>query len=179
MDYIETKDTGIYSQLGYAVVISHRDALLGKPGPGIVAAWKSHVCQRVCRSTFASETMAAMEGWEAGIAFRDLLRGCFQAGCPGEMPLLSMTGCKSLYDSVHRAGGPRAPSEKRLLDLAALRQMVQQEFADWSPKNRAAFGRSLKWIPTDHQLADELTKILSKGSWWSDLKSLRAAGSTV
>lgn len=33
-----------------------------------------------------------------------------------------MTDCKSLFDSVHRAGGPRAPSEKRLLvDLAKLR----------------------------------------------------------
>ena len=76
-----------------------------------------------------------LEGWEAGIAFRDLLRGCFRAGWPGELPLLSTTDCKSLYDSVHRAGGPRAPSEKRLLvDLAALRQMVQQEVAAWGRK---------------------------------------------
>lgn len=125
-DYIETKDTGIYPQLGYVVVISHRDTLVGRTGAGIVAAWKSHACQRVCRSTFASETMAALEGWEAGLAFRDLLRGCFQAVCPGELPLLSMADCKSLYDSVHRAGGPRAPSEKRV-DLAALWQMAQQE----------------------------------------------------
>ena len=91
-----------------------------------------------------------------------------------------MTDCKSLYDSVHRAGGPRAPSEKRLLvDLAALRQMAQQEVMEWSPENRAAFGRSLKWIPTDHQLADGLTKLLSKGSWWSFLKDLKPAGSTT
>ena len=179
-DYDETKDTGIYSQMGYVVVIAHKEVLLGKPGKGIVATWKSHACQRVCRSTFASETMAALEGWEAGIAFRDLLRGCFQAGCPGELPMVTMTDCKSLYDSVHRAGGPRAPSEKRLLvDLAALRQMVHQEVTEWSPENRAAFGRSLKWIPTDRQLADGLTKLLSKGSWWSCLKDLKPAGSTT
>ena len=82
-----------------------------------------------------------------------------------------MTDCKSLYDSVHRVGGPRAPSEKRLLvDLAALRQVVQQEVTAWSPENRATFGRSLKWIPTDHQLADGLTKILNKGGWWSNFE---------
>ncbi|CAK9102559.1 unnamed protein product [Durusdinium trenchii] len=105
VDYAETKDTGIYSQLGYVAVIARREVLLGKkPGQGIVATWKSHAC-------------------------------CFRAGCPGE--LLTMTDCKSLYDSVHRAGGPRAPSEKRLLvDLAALRQMAQQEDGDGDLKNR-------------------------------------------
>ena len=180
VDYTETNDTGIYSRLGYVVVITHRNTLLGETGTGIVAAWKSHTCQRVCRSTFASETMAALDGWKAGLKFRDFLRGCFPAGCPGELPLLSMTDCKSLYDSVHRAGGPRAPSEKRLLaDLATLRQMVQQEFAAWSPRDRVAFGRSLKSIPTGCQLADGLTKLLTKGSWRSNLKALKAAGSTV
>ncbi|CAK9068694.1 Copia protein [Durusdinium trenchii] len=64
VDYVETKDAGIYSQLGYVVVIAHRDALLGKPGAPLLL------------------TMAALDGWEAGIAFRDLLRGCFRAGCP-------------------------------------------------------------------------------------------------
>ena len=65
VDYVETKDAGIYSQLGYVVVIAHRDALLGKPGPGIVAAWKSHACQRVCRSTFASDdgSPGGLGGW--------------------------------------------------------------------------------------------------------------------
>ena len=53
VDYAETKDTGIYSQLGYVAVIARREVLLGKkPGQGIVATWKSHACQRVCRSTF-------------------------------------------------------------------------------------------------------------------------------
>ncbi|CAK9111736.1 Copia protein [Durusdinium trenchii] len=114
-DYDETKDTGIYSQMGYVVVIAHKEVLLGKPGKGIVATWKSHACQR----------------------------------------------------------------KRLLVDLAALRQMVHQEVTEWSPENRAAFGRSLKWIPTDRQLADGLTKLLSKGSWWSCLKDLKPAGSTT
>ena len=49
VDYTETNDTGIYSRLGYVVVITHRNTLLGETGTGIVAAWKSHTCQRVCR----------------------------------------------------------------------------------------------------------------------------------
>ena len=131
MHYHKTQDTGTYSQLGYVVVIAHKDTLLGKPGQGVLATWKSHAGQRVCRSTFASEAMAASEGWEAGITFRDLFRGCFRAGCLGDLHLVSMTGCS--FDSVHCAGGPRAPAEKRLLvNLAALRQMAQQEFASWS-----------------------------------------------
>lgn len=31
-DFNGTKDTSIYSQLGYVVVIAHKDTLLGKPG---------------------------------------------------------------------------------------------------------------------------------------------------
>ena len=66
--------------------------------------------------------------------------------------MVSVTDCKSLFDSVHRAGGPRAPAEKRLLvDLAALRQMVQQETNSWSPNERATFDKALKWIPTTHE----------------------------
>ena len=30
-------------------------------------------------------------------------------------PIVSLTDCKSVYDNVHRVGGPKAPSEKRLV----------------------------------------------------------------
>ncbi|CAK9022120.1 DnaJ-like protein 1 [Durusdinium trenchii] len=58
-----------YSQLGHITLIAHKNILEGETGEGLVACWKSHACTRVCRSTFAAETMAALEGHvEAAIA---------------------------------------------------------------------------------------------------------------
>ena len=64
----------------------------------------------------------------AEVAFRATLMGCFKKGNKKKLPIVSVTDCKSLFDSVHRVGGPRAPSEKRLLvDLAGLRQMIKEK----------------------------------------------------
>ena len=127
---------GIYSQLGHILVITHRDALEGKKEKAVMCDWKSHACQRVCRSTFAAETMAALEGIEDAMAFRASLAGaCVRRGgldegsCRDVIPIVPLTDCRSLYDAIKREGGPRAPSEKRLLiDLSALRQLLDGEF---------------------------------------------------
>ena len=156
---------GIYSQLGHLVMLVDRRVLHGAPGPSMLVAWKSHACPRVCRSTFAAETMAALEGWEDALAFRAMVSGIFspQGVFEGEarrlLPIVSITDCKSVYDAVHRIAGPRAPSEKRLIiDLAALRQIIAAEGAVW---NGTLKGRKLlAWVPTTSQLADILTKVL-------------------
>ena len=163
---------GIYSQLGHLVMLVDRRVLHGAPGPSMLVAWKSHACPRVCRSTFAAETMAALEGWEDALAFRAMVSGIFspQGFFEGEarrlLPIVSITDCKSVYDAVHRIAGPRAPSEKRLIiDLAALRQIIAAEGAVW---NGTLKGRKLlAWVPTTSQLADILTKVLfDVNRWW-------------
>ena len=165
LDDADQKDTGIYSQLGHITLIAHKNILEGETGEGLVACWKSHACTRVCRSTFAAETMAALEGWRSAIAFRDVLLGCF----------------KSLYDSVHRIGGPRAPSERRLMvDLAAIRQIIQEEESTWQLEHKTIFRKALRWLPTSAQLSDNLTKVIPKTKeWWGRLKALKPAGSIV
>ena len=181
VDAENNDQVGVYSQLGYVVMIVNRRVLDGVPGQGALGTWKSHACPRVCRSTFAAETMAALEGWEASIAFRAMLRGCFDASHSPEaqswFPIVSMTDCKSLYDAVHRVGGPRAPSEKRLMiDLAALRQILREEVESW-PENLRNL-KAMRWLPTSYQLADNLTKVISKcKDWWNSLKSIIVTGS--
>ena len=174
-------DQGVYSQLGYVVLVANRNVLEGVTGQGALGTWKSHACPRVCRSTFAAETMAALEGWEAGIAFRAMLRGCFDGRHLPEsqswFPIVSMTDCKSLYDAVHRVGGPRAPSEKRVMvDLAALRQILRQEVESWPEGLRDL--KAMRWLPTSHQVADNLTKVITKcKEWWQSLRSISVTGS--
>ena len=171
-------NTGLYSQLGHIVLVCDRKVLTGQTVTPAIVAWKSHSCPRVCRSTFAAETMAALEGWEDGLAFRAMLTGSLHRDGLQEdrarhtMPLLSVSDCKSLYDSVHRVGGPRAPSEKRLLvDLAALRQMVQAESAAWS--GTLGNDKMLRWVPTDRQMADILTKVkYDVQGWWRSIRQL-------
>ena len=169
-----------YSQLGHITLIAHKNILEGETGEGLVACWKSHACARVCRSTFAAETMAALEGWRSAIAFRDVLLGCF-GGPRDKMPIISLTDCKSLYDSVHRIGGPRAPSDRRLMvDLAAIRQIIQEEESTWQLEHKTIFRKALRWLPTSAQLSDNLTKVIPKTKErWGRLKALKPAGSIV
>ena len=86
-------------------------------------------------------------------------------------PIVSMTDCKSLYDSVHRLGGPKAPSEKRLVvDITALRKMVNEEARWWG--SHIIGGKTLRWIPTGSQMADILTKVIfDVRSWWGNIRS--------
>ncbi|CAL1132716.1 unnamed protein product [Cladocopium goreaui] len=105
--------------------------------------------------------MAALGGWEDALAFRAYVAGALRPGVATtreEMsrdlfPIVSVTDCKSLYDNVHRVGGPRAPTEKRLLvDLTALRHMVNDEYQRWGRELPGA--KTLRWVPTKSQLAD-------------------------
>ena len=133
---------------------------------------------------FAAETMSALVD---ALAFRSLLAGALRPGDVGEgkarqlLPIVALTDCKSVYDAVHRVGGPRAPSEKRLVvDLVGLRQMIHAEQDAWS--HEPGLEKAIRWVPTEFQLADALTKL--KGNveaWWSQLRriSLPFAGQGV
>ena len=180
LDDAVQKDTDIYSQLGHITLIAHKNILEGKTGQGLVACWKSHACPRVCRSTFAAETMAALEGWESAIAFRAVLLGCFP-GMGHKIPIVSLTDCKPFYDSVYRIGGPRAPPEKRLMvDLAAIRQIIQEEESTWQLEQKTTFRKALHWLPTSAQMSGNLTRVIPKTKeWWGQLKELKPAGSIV
>ena len=75
----ETRGHGVYSQLGHILLMTHRGALQGQPCTTNIVGWKSHACPRVCRSTFAAEVMAGLEGWEEALAFRSFLATALSA----------------------------------------------------------------------------------------------------
>ena len=119
----EAQGQGIYSQLGHLLLMTTRDAVEGKESPSLIVGWRSQACRRVCRSTFAAERMAALGGWEDALAFQAYVAGVLRSGTATTQestsrelfPIVSVTDCKSLCHNVHRVGGPRAPTEKRLL----------------------------------------------------------------
>ncbi|CAE7870148.1 RH20, partial [Symbiodinium microadriaticum] len=175
------------SQLGQVVLAVDRQAAKGKPTRFSVLDWRSKASQRVCRSTFAGETMAACEAMENVLFLRALFVSMTGAGMSREaararVHVHMFTGCKSLFDHAHREGTPKAPADKRLaVDLADLRSTLMEEArAQWreisgtdaelTPERPCR--PPLHWLPSEDQLADFLTKSMNPERW----RSTMAAG---
>ena len=172
----------VRSQLGSLVLITEKHAFSEGKGIFSIIDWKSKGSQRVCRSTFAGETMACTEGVESALFLRCLFLSFAQGRHVSEdesgkfSPLHCITDCKSLYDHLHREGVPKAPTEKRLaVDLAGLRQIFLREARhQWLARHQAGGEPTperpcrppLHWMPTHLQLADLLTKEMNAGAWW-------------
>ena len=151
----------VYSQLGQLVFLTEKGIFDGHEVPSNLVEWRSHTCKRICRSTFAAETMSCAEGVELAAAFRGMLQEVLYPDCElleARIPVMAVTDCKSLFDTIHREGG-KAPAEKRLiLDLASLRQFFDNERRPGGACD--AWRAPLRWVPTEEMLADCLTKVM-------------------
>ena len=169
------------SQLGSLVMVGHKDCLSNEEGACSFVDWKSKASTRVCRSTFAGETMACGDALESALYLRGLLASFLTGKIVEEraggalVPIHLFTDCKSLYDHLHKDGVPRPPSEKRLaIELAAIRQTLAVEAQhQWFQRFGGGEARPDKpkkppihWLPTDQQWADLLTKKMSATTWW-------------
>ena len=170
------------SQLGSLVLIASKKVFSSGRGTFSLVDWKSKGSQRVCRSTFAGETMACCDGLESALFLRCLFltftqgRMVVEAESGQFASVHAVTDCKSLFDHLHREGVPKAPSEKRLaIDWAGLRQIMMREARfQWLETFGGAFEPTpekpcrppLHWLPTHLQLADILTKHLNANEWW-------------
>ncbi|CAE7643339.1 RE1 [Symbiodinium sp. CCMP2456] len=126
------KNSRVASQLGMLVMFTETGALQGDSANASIVEWKSHACDRVCRSTFGAETMGCIEGIELAHYVRAMiasfLTGDLNRHTGEEYPMVAMTDCRSLYDHFHKDGLPRTPSDRRLaIDIACLRQTLQHE----------------------------------------------------
>ncbi|CAE7510542.1 RE1 [Symbiodinium sp. CCMP2592] len=152
----------IASQLGGLYMLADDKVLSGGESHGSILDWRSGACERVCRSTFAAETMACGTATETGdfiAKFLETLLTGKLARSSTRFQIRFLSDCRSLYDHLTRDGVPRVPTCKRLsIDLAAIRQDLK------------SFGR-IAWVPTGAQLADLLTKPLRPETWWETIKS--------
>eukprot|EP00438_Fugacium_kawagutii_P013250 Skav234490 [mRNA] locus=scaffold3731:121116:128177:+ [translate_table: standard] len=179
----------VASQLGALVVAADKRCLADQPGTFSLLHWQSKGCKRVCRSTFAGETMACSDAIESGIFLRGLLVSMMKGylvpeGLAGKyVDFHCITDCKSLYDHTHREGAPKAPADKRLsIDLAAIRQVLAREGRhQWEKMHNKTENDlvtpelpcrpPLHWLPTGEQLADILTKVMKSEWWWERVNS--------
>ena len=162
------KNSQVASQIGHLVCLFHADALKGETCRPSVLEWRSQACQRVCRSTFAAETIACVEALEGGQFTRSLLASLRQGRLvkveearEGHR-LLCLSDCRSLYDHLVKIGACRLPSNRRLaIDIAALKQ-------DLALETRGK-RLPLRWVPTTAQMGDPLTKPMRVEMWWRQL----------
>ena len=152
----------IASQFGGLYILTDENVIYGEESRGSILDWKSGACERVCRSTFAAETMACSTATETGEFIAKFLETILTgklARHSTRFGLRFLSDCRSLYDHLTRDGVPRVPTCKRLsIDLAGIRQDLK------------SCGR-IVWVPTGAQLADILTKPLRPDTWWETVKS--------
>ena len=152
------------SQAGYLVFITGPNVFSPEGDKASLVEWRSHRIRRRCRSTLAAETMALDAAADAALFTRELLAEMLieqyqptQSGMldPDILPAAMATGCRSLYDLLVKDGPLSSTQEKRLtLDIGALREASEEP--EPSGENMKEI---YKWVPTDTQMADHLTKV--------------------
>ena len=113
--------------------------------------WSSSKIHRKVKSTLAAEAAGASRAFDRATYLRCLMCEIERGRSPDwnemvkSVPFALATDCKSLYELCKNDG--KLPDDRRVaLDLLDVRDGLQH------------YGDEYRWIPTDHMLADALTK---------------------
>ena len=152
------------SQAGYLVFVTGPEVFTPAGDAASLAEWKSHKIRRRCRSTLAAETMSLDAATDAALFTRELLAEiCIEGYQPTHsgrldetiFPTSMATDCRSLFDLLIKDGPLSSTQEKRLtLDIGALRE-VAEELEPTGEMMKEIY----RWVPTNVQRADHLTKL--------------------
>ena len=137
VDAAFANNTDLSSQLGYIAT------LMDDEGTANIIHYSSQKAKRVTRSALAAELYAMMSGFDTAGALKHALDQMELSG--RTISMVIYTDSRSLYDCLVSLN---TITEKRLLiDLAILRQAYERrEIAE------------VRWIPTEQNPADALTK---------------------
>ena len=146
------------SQGGYLVYASSHALTEGQEAPVGIIEWKSWKLSRTCRSSLSAESQAMADAVDILNFIRLFFADCLHpTGIDLRQPdkILQMcpessaiTDCKSLYDALEKSESlGLGLSEKRTsIEVTATRQHMR------------ATGIKTRWVNSDRQLADVLTK---------------------
>ena len=149
------------SQLGYIIVLIHGNLLKpdGPEGAYHIVDWKSQKTPRVARSSLGAEAQAggqACDALEHVCVFWNCLRDPRQKlqdllDCKSPLAPTMVTDAKALYDSFHREGYSNSVVDKRVsLEVRVMKERL------------LALGGNLRWMSSERQLADGLTKVSAR-----------------
>ena len=105
-------------------------------------AWQSRKVRRVVKSTIAAESLAALDAAEMSVFLVAVLKDILKIDkCESHI----VCDNRSLVDSVYSS--TKLEDMCLLLDVSVLRDMIEKQLIT-----------GVHWVPSDHQLADCLTK---------------------
>ena len=141
----------VHSQSCYAILLGDKELVSGKKGRFSILDFRSHRIARVCRSSYAAETLGAEEGLDAA----ELAKG-FVAEALGlpvhhmlatRVPLTGVTDAKDCYDRVTSDTG--FGSQKSLMySIANIRQQLRRPQTTY------------RWTATSNMFVDSGTKLM-------------------
>ena len=105
--------------------------------------WQSKRIQRVVKSSMAAETLALVEGLESALLIKSLLNEILHQN-KKTIPIEAITDSKSVFQSAYSTN--QILDKGQRINMSMLREYIAMKEV------------SLKWVPTDHQLANVLTK---------------------
>ena len=148
------------SQRGFVILLTNKSAFEGVETPYHVLEWRSFKLPRIARSSLSAEAQSAataVDSTEFVVRFRHMifnpqesLKDTLQVKNPTLSPTF-ITDAKALYDSYHRDAINHGATDKRTnLELRVIREQVE------------GINGVLKWISSERQFGDGLTKISAR-----------------
>ena len=145
------------SQIGYIILLINKSLLRpdGTEGAYHILDWKSQKTPRVARSSLGAEAQGGGQAcdalehvcvyWNCLLDPRRKLKELLD--CKSTLEPTMVTDAKALYDSFHREGYGTSVVDKRVsLEVRVMKERL------------LALGGSLRWMSSERQLADGLTK---------------------
>ena len=147
----------VYSQACYFILLGDEQLVDGKPGRFNILDARSHRIPRVCRSTYAAETLAAEEALDAGQLGRGFIAtilGKDMLGTKADLSMnaVKMTGvvdAKDVYDKTNSDTASFGSQKSLAFTIAWLRSLLRRP------------NTALKWTATSNMFADAGTKLMS------------------
>lgn len=153
------------SQGGFIIMLTDKSVLHGKKAKYSIASWKSFKLPRVCRSSLSAESQAMAGALEEVLMVKLFLKMLMnpglsvqQAQMKLDMPCAVITDCKALYDTIRRENIQTSLDKRVAIEVLVIRDMLKQVKAD------------LRWVSSERQFADGLTKVGSRQDMVETLK---------
>ena len=152
---LEPPQKKLHSQAGHLILMGDRDLCEGRTGTFNVLDFRSHRLGRICRSSFAAETYAL----EEGVDQCEVIRGQFAemlgidiSGCRKSpellqrVPVVAVTDAKDTHDKALSDTSTHGAQKSLAFSVGFLKQYFRQP------------ATALRWVETENQLSDALTK---------------------
>ena len=145
------------SQGGFLILLADKQVLHGKKVKYSILSWKSFKLPRVCRSSLSAESQAMAGALEEVLMVKTFLKMLMNPGLNVQgaqesldMPCAIITDCKALYDTIRRENIQSSLDKRVAIEVLVIRDMMKQLRAD------------LRWVSSERQFADGLTKVGSR-----------------